>query len=86
MRDDILLTCAVCRCRLRKNRCDQRLPSCAACDKASQKCVGYDPITKREIPRRCVATPDGICAGIGHVSGAPGTRRSVKPCLWASAC
>lgn len=43
------------RCRLRKNRCDQRLPSCATCDKASVKCVGYDPITKREIPRRWVA-------------------------------
>ncbi|KAF1977534.1 hypothetical protein BU23DRAFT_500423 [Bimuria novae-zelandiae CBS 107.79] len=42
------------RCRLRKNRCDQRLPSCASCDKANQKCVGYDPITKREIPRSYV--------------------------------
>jgi hypothetical protein len=40
------------RCRLRKNRCDQRLPFCASCDKAGVKCVGYDPITKREIPRR----------------------------------
>lgn len=40
------------RCRLRKNRCDQGLPSCASCEKASVKCVGYDPITKREIPRR----------------------------------
>jgi len=40
------------RCRLRKNRCDQNLPSCASCDKAAVKCVGYDPITKREIPRR----------------------------------
>ena len=40
------------RCRLRKNRCDQRLPSCASCEKANVKCVGYDPITKREIPRR----------------------------------
>lgn len=40
------------RCRLRKNRCDQRLPSCATCEKANVKCVGYDPITKREIPRR----------------------------------
>lgn len=39
------------RCRLRKNRCDQRLPSCASCDKAGVACVGYDPITKREIPR-----------------------------------
>lgn len=44
------------RCRLRKNRCDQSLPSCATCDKAGVKCVGYDPITKREIPRRCVAS------------------------------
>ncbi|KAK3688502.1 fungal-specific transcription factor domain-containing protein [Podospora appendiculata] len=39
------------RCRLRKNRCDQKLPSCASCDKAGVACVGYDPITKREIPR-----------------------------------
>lgn len=53
------LTCAAYRCRLRKNRCDQRLPSCAACDKAGQKCVGYDPITKREIPRRYVASLAG---------------------------
>jgi hypothetical protein len=42
------------RCRLRKNRCDQRLPSCASCKKANVKCVGYDPITKREIPRSYV--------------------------------
>lgn len=42
------------RCRLRKNRCDQKLPSCASCDKAGVACVGYDPITKREIPRRFV--------------------------------
>jgi hypothetical protein len=47
------------RCRLRKNRCDQRLPSCASCDKAGVKCVGYDVLTKREIPRRCVA-PDRL--------------------------
>ncbi|KAA8630920.1 hypothetical protein SMACR_00882 [Sordaria macrospora] len=39
------------RCRLRKNRCDQKLPSCASCEKANVACVGYDPITKREIPR-----------------------------------
>lgn len=40
------------RCRLRKNRCDQKLPCCASCEKAGVACVGYDPITKREIPRR----------------------------------
>lgn len=40
------------RCRLRKNRCDQRLPSCVSCEKAGVACVGYDPITKKEIPRR----------------------------------
>jgi hypothetical protein len=44
------------RCRLRKNRCDQRLPACTACEKAHVKCVGYDPITKREIPRRSAQT------------------------------
>ncbi|KAK4126178.1 hypothetical protein N657DRAFT_614675 [Parathielavia appendiculata] len=39
------------RCRLRKNRCDQKLPSCASCEKANVPCVGYDPISKRELPR-----------------------------------
>lgn len=42
------------RCRLRKNRCDQRLPSCSSCERANVKCVGYDPITKKEIPRSYV--------------------------------
>ncbi|CAG8241283.1 unnamed protein product [Penicillium salamii] len=42
------------RCRLRKNRCDQRLPRCQTCEKAGVRCVGYDPITKREIPRSYV--------------------------------
>ncbi|KAL8285644.1 hypothetical protein RB597_002621 [Gaeumannomyces tritici] len=42
------------RCRLRKNRCDQRLPSCLSCAKANTSCVGYDPITKKEIPRSYV--------------------------------
>lgn len=42
------------RCRVRKNRCDQNLPACSACAKANVKCVGYDPITKREIPRSYV--------------------------------
>lgn len=42
------------RCRLRKNRCDQKLPSCSSCERASVACVGYDPITKRQIPRRWV--------------------------------
>lgn len=42
------------RCRLRKNRCDQRLPRCQLCEKAGARCVGYDPITKREIPRSYV--------------------------------
>lgn len=42
------------RCRLRKNRCDQKLPSCQSCEKANVACVGYDPITKKEIPRRLV--------------------------------
>ncbi|KAI9373087.1 fungal-specific transcription factor domain-containing protein [Aspergillus egyptiacus] len=42
------------RCRQRKNRCDQRLPRCQSCEKAGVRCVGYDPITKREIPRSYV--------------------------------
>lgn len=47
------------RCRLRKNRCDQKLPSCASCEKANVACVGYDPITKKEIPRRLVVNRAG---------------------------
>lgn len=42
------------RCRLRKNRCDQNLPACSLCAKAGVRCVGFDPITKREIPRTYV--------------------------------
>ncbi len=39
------------RCRVRKNRCDQKLPACSPCEKVGVKCAGFDPITKREIPR-----------------------------------
>jgi hypothetical protein len=43
------------RCRHRKNRCDQQLPRCSACVKASiTECVGFDPVSKREIPRSYV--------------------------------
>ncbi|OJJ53771.1 hypothetical protein ASPSYDRAFT_61754 [Aspergillus sydowii CBS 593.65] len=39
------------RCRQRKTRCDQQLPQCGACEKAGARCVGYDPLMKREVPR-----------------------------------
>lgn len=42
------------RCRSRKNRCDQNLPACSACEKAGVDCVGYDPLTKRTVPRSFV--------------------------------
>ena len=42
------------RCRQRKNKCDQNLPACSSCEKAGVKCVGFDPLTKREIPRTYV--------------------------------
>lgn len=42
------------RCRSRKNRCDQNLPACSSCEKVGVKCVGFDPITKREVPRTYV--------------------------------
>lgn len=51
------------RCRFRKNRCDQKLPACASCEKAGIACVGYDPITKKVIPRRCVHA----CLGLRQV-------------------
>lgn len=42
------------RCRQRKNRCDRKLPACWSCEKAGVRCVGFDPITKREVPRAYV--------------------------------
>lgn len=42
------------RCRTRKNRCDQKLPRCTGCEKARVKCVGFDPVSKRTIPRSYV--------------------------------
>lgn len=42
------------RCRTRKNRCDQKLPRCGGCEKANVKCVGFDPVSKRAIPRSYV--------------------------------
>ena len=42
------------RCRTRKNRCDQKLPRCTGCEKANVKCVGFDPVSKRTIPRSYV--------------------------------
>lgn len=42
------------RCRVRKNRCDQRLPACSTCEKAKARCVSYDHLTKREVPRSYV--------------------------------
>ncbi|KAK5791866.1 hypothetical protein VI817_007175 [Penicillium citrinum] len=42
------------RCRMRKHKCDQNLPQCQSCAKAQVQCVGYDPITKQEIPRSYV--------------------------------
>src|ERR1700761_9641095 len=38
----------------RKNRCDQKLPRCSGCEKANVKCVGFDPVSKRAIPRSYV--------------------------------
>ncbi|SMQ45305.1 unnamed protein product [Zymoseptoria tritici ST99CH_3D7] len=42
------------RCRNRKNRCDQKLPKCTNCERSNVKCVGFDPVSKREIPRSYV--------------------------------
>lgn len=42
------------RCRLRKNRCDQRLPACKPCEKAGVKCTSFDPLLNRETPRSYV--------------------------------
>ncbi|KAI9672091.1 MAG: Fungal specific transcription factor [Alyxoria varia] len=50
------------RCRLRKNKCDQKLPACSACERAGVKCVSYDPITKQQVPRHYVHYLEERCA------------------------
>ncbi|OCK83603.1 hypothetical protein K432DRAFT_276525, partial [Lepidopterella palustris CBS 459.81] len=42
------------RCRLRKKRCDQHLPACGSCEKARARCVGYNPVSQREVLRSYV--------------------------------
>ena len=66
------------RCRVRKNRCDQNLPACSPCEKVGVKCTGFDPITKREIPRTYVYYLEsrvnyleGLLASYGIGFGAP---------------
>ncbi|KUJ13887.1 uncharacterized protein LY89DRAFT_784731 [Mollisia scopiformis] len=39
------------RCRRKKQKCDQGLPSCGPCQKANVECVGYDAVTQRPAPR-----------------------------------
>ncbi|KAJ8605945.1 hypothetical protein MRB53_041309 [Persea americana] len=46
--------CNRCRNRKSQNRCDQKLPKCSNCVKARVDCVGFDPVSKREIPRSYV--------------------------------
>ncbi|EEQ37682.1 hypothetical protein CLUG_01805 [Clavispora lusitaniae ATCC 42720] len=48
-------TIAACqRCRAKKVRCDQALPSCSRCLKAGHECIGIDPASGREVPRSYV--------------------------------
>lgn len=68
------------RCRLRKNRCDQKLPSCASCAKARVACVGYDPITKKEIPRRFVAMAHAT-SGLGSRTVCDSWLTNIQLCL-----
>ncbi|KAI9739057.1 MAG: hypothetical protein M1834_007269 [Cirrosporium novae-zelandiae] len=42
------------RCRKRKTKCDFKLPKCTPCKAANAHCVGFDPVTKTEIPRSLV--------------------------------
>lgn len=42
------------RCRNKKIKCDQRFPKCSKCEKSGVDCVGFDPLTGREIPRSYV--------------------------------
>jgi hypothetical protein len=52
------------RCRLRKNRCDQRLPACQSCEKAVRRLAQALFFRSRFTPRR-MATACGSCLSIG---------------------
>lgn len=39
------------RCHARKTRCDRRLPSCTACEKAAVACLHRDKLRQRNLPR-----------------------------------
>ncbi|KUJ12403.1 uncharacterized protein LY89DRAFT_785771 [Mollisia scopiformis] len=39
------------RCRLRKNKCDGKIPSCTTCEKAGTPCTVVDRLTYRQYPR-----------------------------------
>lgn len=39
------------RCKAKKIKCDEVLPSCSKCTKAGNACTIYDPVLKREVPR-----------------------------------
>ncbi|KAL6400168.1 fungal specific transcription factor domain-containing protein [Ilyonectria robusta] len=42
---------ACARCRQKKRRCDQQLPSCRLCRLAGTDCVEYDTVAGRQVPR-----------------------------------
>lgn len=43
------------RCRLRKIKCDYKVPSCSQCESASAPCMGFNSTTGQECPRSVVA-------------------------------
>ncbi|CCK68945.1 Ppr1p KNAG_0B05120 [Huiozyma naganishii CBS 8797] len=39
------------RCRSKKTKCDQKLPSCGKCTKLNTPCISVDPATGEDVPR-----------------------------------
>ncbi|GMM55328.1 Ppr1 protein [Maudiozyma humilis] len=42
------------RCKLKKIKCDNTLPSCKGCERAKEPCISIDPATGEDVPRSYV--------------------------------
>ncbi|KAH8885265.1 hypothetical protein GQ53DRAFT_845580 [Thozetella sp. PMI_491] len=42
------------RCRQRKTKCDFKFPQCTSCKGANATCMGFDPATRKSVPRSLV--------------------------------
>ncbi|KAF4481056.1 Pyrimidine pathway regulatory protein 1 [Colletotrichum fructicola Nara gc5] len=50
------------RCRQRKTKCDFKFPECTSCKLAGAPCLGFDPATRKPVPRSLVKSLEALVA------------------------